>query len=301
MPDEPLGYDSPAALQDFFKTLNISVRKFLGQNFLINRGVREKIISLLSLQKEDELWEIGPGLGAMTALAVNKVTVLRAFEIDHAYGQILEAFFRKYPSFHLIRGDVLKTFTQEKTKKTIKILGNLPYNIASAVIQEFIKQPFEIAVLLVQKELAQRMIATPREKNYSSFSVWCQCHFDIKTHGIVRPNSFYPAPRVDSMIISLRMKDSITHQLSVMLNHLLRSAFAARRKTLRNNFERAKEGRLRHIDEQIFLQACHHAGIDLQKRAEEYAPHVYLSCANYLLESCAGAGSPDSDTPCSEI
>ena len=290
MPDDGLDYDSPAALQNFFKALNISPRKFLGQNFLINGGVREKIISLLNLQKEDELWEIGPGLGAMTALAIDKVDHLCAFEIDYAYQQILENFFGQYPAFQLIRGDVLKTFPEHKTHKTIKILGNLPYNIASAVIQEFITQPFEIAVLLVQKELAHRMMAQPREKNYSSFSVWCQCHFEMKTHGIVRPNSFYPAPRVDSMIISLRLKNTMTQQLTAMLNSLLRSAFAGRRKTLRNNFVRAQEGRLRHISQDIFLQACAHAGIDLNKRAEEYEPHVYLNCAHYLLESSSSPG-----------
>lgn len=289
MPDDGLDYDSPASLQNFFKVLNISPRKFLGQNFLINRGAREKIISLLNLQKEDELWEIGPGLGAMTALAINKVAHLCAFEIDYAYQQILENFFGQYPAFQLIRGDVLKTFLQQKTQKNIKILGNLPYNIASAVIQEFITQSFEIAVLLVQKELAHRMTAQPREKNYSSFSVWCQCHFEMKRHGIVHPNSFYPTPHVDSIIISLYPKNNISPPLTAMLNSLLRSAFAGRRKTLRNNFARAQKTRLSHIQPDIFSNACIYAGINLKKRAEEYEPDTYLNCANYLLKSISNS------------
>lgn len=281
---EGLDYDSPAALQDFLKTLNISPRKFLGQNFLINRGVREKIIALLDLEKDDELWEIGAGLGAMTALAVGKTASLRVFEIDYAYQRILENFFGEHPSFSLVAGDVLKTFKMQKTDKAVKILGNLPYNIASAVIQDFPLQPFKTAVLLVQKELGSRMTAMPRAKNYSSFSVWSQCRFQIKSHGIVRPHSFYPVPRVDSVIISLRPANQMPEKFSAILENLVRSAFAGRRKTLRNNFERAKENRLKHIPQDKLFDACRHAGMDLQKRAEEYAPDIYLKCAAYLAE-----------------
>lgn len=294
---EPIDYDSPNALQQFFKTLNIAPRKFFGQNFLINRGVREKIVSALNLTPEDTLWEIGPGLGAMTTLVIDKVADLKAFEVDHAYQQILQNFFGNRPNFSLIPGDVLKTFQEERVTGKIKVLGNLPYNIAGAIIQQFLCQPISVAVLMVQKEMAQRMISAPRQKCYSSFSVWTQCHFDIQNHGVVRPNSFYPAPRVDSSIVSLKPRPDISPGMTTMLDTLLRAAFGSRRKTLRNNFLQTVATRLKNIPLRDLEEACEKSSIRLSQRAEEFTPEAYWQCANYLLSSSSiGSSITGSET-----
>lgn len=298
-PGEPIDYDSPHALQQVFHALNIAPRKFFGQNFLINRGVREKIVHTLNLNPEDTLWEIGPGLGAMTAMVMNKVRHLTVFEVDYAYQQILQNFFGQYAGFSLVPGDVLKTFKEQKITVPVKILGNLPYNIAAAIIREFLFQPIDIAVLMVQKELAQRMMSGISQKSYSSFSVWAQCHFTLHNHGIVKSHSFYPAPHVDSVIISLKPLAHMTPQKTAVLDAILRAAFGSRRKTLKNNFIQAAGTRLQHIPLPLLEQACIQAGINLQKRAEEYAPQAYLDCLDALVSSGVLSGKFSKDSSCS--
>ncbi|MGL4524679.1 MAG: 16S rRNA (adenine(1518)-N(6)/adenine(1519)-N(6))-dimethyltransferase RsmA [Spirochaetia bacterium] len=280
---DPIEYDSPTAIQQFFQQLSIAPRKFLGQNFLINRGVRKKILTLLDLDVQDELWEIGPGIGAMTALALPMVGQLKVFEIDHAYQQILINFFGHHTHFSLVKGDVLKTFKDESVQKTIKVLGNLPYNIAGAIIQEFLKQPMDIAVLLVQKELAQRMNSATRQKSYSSFSVWVQSHFHISTHGIVKPHSFYPVPNVDSMIIKIKPTNLLKKEESALLDRLLRSAFSSRRKTLKNNLLGKNSRLVEYFEASHIHAACRHANMELAHRAEEFTPQQYILCVRYLL------------------
>ena len=202
-----LNHDSVKEIKALLELMGLGPRKRWGQNFLVNRGTREKIIRQLDLKKEDRLWEIGPGLGAMTKMLAPCSGDFTAFEIDPGYGEYLGRTMASFKGFRLVSGDILKTWEAEKNDRGMpdKVLGNLPYNAASAIIADFIEKymlPSRL-VLTVQNELGERMKASPGSKTYSSFSILCQSAFDIRDCGVLNPGSFYPVPRVSSRILCL--------------------------------------------------------------------------------------------------
>jgi len=221
--------------------MGLGPRKRWGQNFLINKGAREKLLRILGDPGERELWEIGPGLGAMTHMILPKGYKLKVFEIDPGYVEYLNMVFGEYENFSIVKGDVIKTwkeFQPEKENYPL-IIGNLPYNAASAIIGDFIENEFypPKMVFTIQKEMGQRMTAVPGTKNYSSFSVLCQFAYEIKFVGTLNPGSFYPVPRVSSAIIEMKLRSHIKDVTDrKQFFRLVRSLFSSRRKTIRNNF-----------------------------------------------------------------
>jgi 16S rRNA (adenine1518-N6/adenine1519-N6)-dimethyltransferase len=279
---EPINYDSTADITQLLSGFEAAARKRWGQNFLINRGARQKITGLLSLTADDEVWEIGGGLGAMTVLLLNKAAKVKVFEIDPVFQTILTNFYGKCPNFELIKGDVLKTWhTQPQPQASVKILGNLPYNISAAVIQNFTAIPLGRAVITVQKELGERMLAKPRTKAYSSFSVFCQICFRIKNEGILKGGSFFPVPNVDSMILSLDPLLNPDTATAALLTALLRASFAGRRKTLRNNWKNI--GAIG-LPADKFMLLAREAGFNDNGRAEEFPPQNYQQLLQKLKE-----------------
>ncbi|NIZ40988.1 16S rRNA (adenine(1518)-N(6)/adenine(1519)-N(6))-dimethyltransferase RsmA [Entomospira entomophila] len=287
----PLEYDSPVHIAQFLAKAGIAPRKRWGQNFLINAGARSKIIDLLHLHPSDLLLEIGPGLGAMTHQALtmdpHKLVV---FEVDPAYQRILESFFGHNSKFTLIAGDVLQTWNPffqshpiTDTTASVKILGNLPYNISAAIIQQIAMTPCSLAVLTVQKELAERLLAKPKTKNYSSLSVWCQSNFDVSFHGTLKAGSFYPQPHVDSAIIKLTPRKTVLAVLPT-LDHILKLAFSHRRKMLRHNWQSIQSGPISMLTLESIYQILEDHHIELQMRAEEITPETYLSVAKELYQ-----------------
>ncbi|NIZ46536.1 16S rRNA (adenine(1518)-N(6)/adenine(1519)-N(6))-dimethyltransferase RsmA [Entomospira nematocerorum] len=284
----PIEYDSPAHIAQFMAEAGIAPRKRWGQNFLVNAGARSKIINLLNLQSSDLLLEIGPGLGAMTYQSLiidpHKLVV---FEVDPAYQQILQSFFGKNPKFTLVPGDVLQTwesFFQLHdiiNTHSIKILGNLPYNISAAIIQQIAKTPCSLAVLTVQKELAERLMAKPKTKNYSSLSVWCQSNFIVSFHGTLKAGSFYPQPHVDSAIIKL-IPRTIAVEILPTLDHILKLAFSHRRKILRHNWRDIQSGPISMVTLESIYESIEDHHIQFHMRAEEITPETYLSLAKEL-------------------
>jgi 16S rRNA (adenine1518-N6/adenine1519-N6)-dimethyltransferase len=220
------------------------MRKQLGQNFLINRDARKRLLDALEFRPGDKVWEIGPGLGAMTEGLLDRGAELTAFEIDYGFSKVLNEFFalplRKEgsPSFTLISGDVLKTW--RKAEAAPFLLGNLPYNIAAAILGDLIEKDrfFTRIVVTVQREVAQRMIAGPGSKNYSSFSVLCASAYTLKPLMVLKGPSFYPAPRVDSQGVLLSLRTDINPALyPPLFRPLVRGLFASRRKTIKNNLQ----------------------------------------------------------------
>lgn len=284
MQQDPLNYDSAAALRALLEALGLGARKRWGQNFLINRGAREKIVRALEIAGSEEVWEIGPGLGAMTALLLDKARLVRVFEIDPAFQTILEKFFGNLPQFSLVKGDVLKTWQDQSPQEaSIKVLGNLPYNIAGAILQRLMRQPITLAAITVQKEMAQRMAARPKSKEYASFSVWCQLRFNLQLLGDLKPASFYPQPRVDSSIVRLQPKTATDAAVLTLAENLAKQAFASRRKTLRNNLH-APSGSLQRFSGEELLAAFQQSGAPPSMRAEELEPPVFLQAAAALIK-----------------
>jgi len=268
-----LHYDSPTHLQAFLDDHGFNALKRWGQNFLINPGARLRILEALELKPAEPVWEIGPGLGALTHHLVEAGHPLTVFEIDPGYSGFLRAEFSSAAAgFQLHEGDVIKTWRSalgaSPRQRGIKCVGNLPYNAASAIIADFVEGGYfpEVLVVTVQKEMADRMVATVGTKNYSSFSVLCQSVFALTDVMVLKPGSFYPAPEVTSRVVKL-----VPHDLYPGLNQkrfsvLVRECFSSRRKTLRNNLAGAAAA-LR-VSEDALKNAFLSQGIDLARRAE---------------------------------
>jgi 16S rRNA (adenine1518-N6/adenine1519-N6)-dimethyltransferase len=231
-------YNSPKQLAAFLAEQGLAVKKRFGQNFLVDSGVRKKIISLLAPERGMTVWEIGPGLGCMTAAILETGTRLRVFELDRGFIRILSGEFGGRENFLLTPGDVLKTWPSHREEKPDIIFGNLPYSIAAALIGDFLEKDFTQSrwVFMTQKETAARMAAPAGTKNYSSFSLLCRTFMDVKIHFDVSPGAFYPRPKVFSSLVELRARRDPPEILDrgIFLG-LLGALFSSRRKTLKNN------------------------------------------------------------------
>jgi len=240
-----INYNSAAALKVFLEQENLGMRKKFGQNFLINPETRKSLAQALGANAGDEVWEIGPGLGAMTSALLEKGLTVKAFEIDSGFIRVLKQLFADNNNFHLIEGDVMKTWQSQfscgkpdadaENKHALFLLGNLPYNIAAAFLADMIEKRrlFTRMVVTVQKEVALRMTAAAGDANYSSFSLLCASVYKVKPLMLIRPSSFYPQPNVDSMGLLLENKNSDYYPQAFY--PLVRSLFASRRKTIKNN------------------------------------------------------------------
>ena len=208
-------------------------KKKFGQNFLINPETRKALAQTLYAQSGDEVWEIGPGLGAMTALLLEKGLKVKAFEIDLGFIRVLKNIFSEDKNFTLVEGDVMKTWQAHQSAPFL--FGNLPYNVAAVLLADLIENNriFSRMVVTVQKEVAQRMAASAGKPDYSSFSVLCASAYKVKPLMTIRPSSFYPQPNVDSMAVILEKKDA--QKYPAVFYPLVRALFASRRKTIKNN------------------------------------------------------------------
>ncbi len=290
-------YDSPRALRAFLEQHGLGMQKKFGQNFLINREVRRRLVDALELPGNQPLvWEIGPGLGCMTELLLERGCRVRAFEIDRGFVRILRDTYGRNENFELIEGDVLVTWQEAmKQERPAYLLGNLPYNIASLILARMIEGGllFKRMVVLVQREMAERMLASVGTEQYSSFSVLCQSLYTIKSLMILKGPSFYPPPKVESQGLLLTARENIALESYPPLYWgLVRALFASRRKTIKNNLEAfmhmSHRGKNMTAETDCSAAAIlAEAGLDPSLRAENLSIDQFVNLA-MTLERCYG-------------
>lgn len=265
-----IDYNSPNSLKIILEKNGFSMQKKFGQNFLLNENARKKIIDALDVNENTTVWEVGPGLGAMTSLILEKNANLTVFEIDKGFVSLIKNYFNEYEKnqkFQIIEGDVLKTWKNILQTKGVpnRFFGNLPYNIAATIIADTIENDvrFEKCVFTVQKEVAQRMTATPKSNDYSSFSVLCQWAYDIKNICDLTGSNFWPKPNVDSRVVIFTKKQDFPKcDNPKIFMKVLRAIFSSRRKTVRNNLSQFLH------NNELAVKCLENANIDLMKRAE---------------------------------
>jgi len=273
-------YNSAAALRAFLDQNGLGMRKKFGQNFLINPGVRQALVRALDAQAGEGVWEIGPGLGAMTSLLLEQGLCVRAFEIDPGFALSLREMFADSAGFTLVGGDVLKTWPDEPAAPYL--LGNLPYNIASALLCDFIEQGrfFNRIVVTVQREVARRMAAVPGSADYSSFSVLCASAYRVKPLMVIKGASFYPKPNVDSQAVLLELREDAARARPACLYPLVRRLFSSRRKTIKNNlttFFASREN-----PAVVAAQALEKSALDGSRRAESLSLEDFEALAQAI-------------------
>ncbi|MDR0644412.1 MAG: 16S rRNA (adenine(1518)-N(6)/adenine(1519)-N(6))-dimethyltransferase RsmA [Treponema sp.] len=232
------------------------MRKKFGQNFLINPKARASLIEALELTENAEVWEVGPGIGAMTDIILAKGATVHAFEIDSGFSAVLrQEIFKNNPRFSLIEGNVLKTWGQNPPGRYF--FGNLPYSIAAKLVGDLIEKRrlFRRMVFVVQKEVAERAAAKPGSRNYSSFSVLCASAYTITPLQILKGAAFYPPPHVDSQGVRLDMRPD-ADDYPELFYPLVRGLFASRRKTVKNNLTAFLSVRNIPTDAEDILYAC---------------------------------------------
>jgi 16S rRNA (adenine1518-N6/adenine1519-N6)-dimethyltransferase len=284
------------------------MRKHLGQNFLINSEARRKLLDALAIAPGDRVWEVGPGLGAMTAGLLDRGAEVSAFELDRGFIAALEEFFGGRRGFALIPGDVLKTWpvAWAETGGAAFLLGNLPYNIAAALLADFIEKNcfFTRAVVTVQREVARRMGAKPGSADYSSFSVLCASAYVITPLMVLRGASFYPAPKVDSQGVRLDLRSDIDPAgYPPGFKPLVRGLFSARRKTILNNLQNYLNSRILigGGGRELAMDMLEKTGIDPNERAENLGLEEFSALAAALPPGCGPAGGPaGGDRPAAE-
>jgi 16S rRNA (adenine1518-N6/adenine1519-N6)-dimethyltransferase len=287
-----INYNSATALQTFLADNGLGMRKKFGQNFLINPGVRQSLVNALSVQAGEGVWEIGPGLGAMTSLLLEQGVPVRAFEIDPGFARLLREIFSDNANFTLVEGDALKTWSSQPAEPYL--LGNLPYNIASVLLADFIEKGrfFKRMLVTVQREVARRMAATPGSADYSSFSVLCASIYRVKPLMVIKGASFYPKPNVDSQAVLLEQNASAAATVRpACFYQLVRQLFSSRRKTIKNNLtgffvkrlsahnNKPRQGKAAEMAVQALTQC---AGIDGGRRAEDLALEDFMVLAKTI-------------------
>ena len=255
-------------------------RKRLGQNFLIHERVIDAILRLLDLLPNDEVIEIGPGLGFLTRRLLERAGKVWAVEIDSALVQRLgESDFAANPKFQLIHGDILTVALAELlSKRKVKLAGNLPYSIATPVLFRVFecREYFSSMVIMVQKELADRIAAKPGTKNYGTLSVWCQIHGRIAAKIAVSPEAFFPRPKVRSTVLKIELfAEPLVSAVEIpLLRGLVRAAFGQRRKTLANALASWLKQRREEIES--FLRA---QDVDPRRRGETLGIEEFIKLA----------------------
>lgn len=262
-------YNSPSELKKILDLNGFSMQKKFGQNFLINGDARKKIIDALDVNENTTVWEVGPGLGAMTNEILERGANLTVFEIDRGFAMLISKFFEEYSEnkkFNLIEGDVLKTWKKQITENfPDRFFGNLPYNIAATLIADTIEKNirFERCVFTIQKEVALRMAAKPGTEDYSSFSVLCQWAYNVNPIMDLNGNNFWPRPNVDSRSVLLTPNESFPGCNNPgLFIKMERALFSSRRKNLRNNLTVFLH------NNDLAVEALTKAQIDPSKRAE---------------------------------
>lgn len=234
------------------KKYNIKANKNLGQNFLINEEVVTNIVDCSNIDKQDLVIEIGPGLGTLTKYLLEKAGKVICIELDTKMLQILEDRFSLYNNFELINNDVLKVdlkniIEKEKTEgkiKKVKIVANLPYYITTPIIMKLLEEELELEsiTVMIQKEVADRLIATPGEKNTGAITYSVYYYATSEAIMEVPNSSFIPEPAVTSKVIKLNIRKEpiVTPKNKEKMFKVIKCAFMQKRKTLLNSLTNNK-------------------------------------------------------------
>lgn len=269
------------------KSIQHQPRKRFGQNFLHDASVIEKIIRAVSATPEDNLIEIGPGMGAITErLLEDAGGKLDVIELDRDLISVLRTKFFNYPDFTIHEGDALRFDYRQLLQpgKKMRLVGNLPYNISTPLIFHLLsyRENVQDMHFMLQKEVVERMAAGPDDKAYGKLSVMTQYHCRVVPLFIVPPGAFTPRPKVESAIVRLLPHEimPLAAKDEKLLRRVVQSAFNMRRKTLRNSLAD-------HIDADGLVRL----GVDPKLRAENISLAEYVKISDDCFDRMAADAS----------
>jgi len=208
-------------------------KKHFGQNFLVDNQIINRIIAIISPKKNDNIVEIGPGMGALTFPLLEHLNYLSVVEIDRDLISLLKS--KKQKKLTIYEADALK-FNYGQISNNLRIVGNLPYNISSPLLFHLLSEKNKIIdmTFMLQKEVADRIVAKHGSKTYGRLSVMMQTFFEVESIFTVPKESFVPQPKIESSIIYLKTRDNPLTENTKLLEKIVKVSFSQRRKTLKN-------------------------------------------------------------------
>jgi 16S rRNA (adenine1518-N6/adenine1519-N6)-dimethyltransferase len=271
-------------IRSALRELRLSPAKTLGQNFLHDQNLARWIVDQAQITADDYVVEIGPGLGALTCFVLEKGARVLAIEKDTRLANFLRARFN-HRQFEVLNIDALKFDPRSLfAHHSVKLLGNLPYNISSALLLKFLEQPSAISLWLftLQKEMARRFSASPSTHDYGALTLRVQLHQRVKYLRTIPATVFFPRPEVDSAVVRLLPRDAfeLPQRDDQLLLKLIRAGFSQRRKQLRKLLRE-------YVSD--WDTASRHLNIDPNARAEELSLLQWIGLANFI----APPPSPD--------
>jgi 16S rRNA (adenine1518-N6/adenine1519-N6)-dimethyltransferase len=261
--------------------LGVRPHKKFGQHFLVDPTVIDRMLAAAQIGSEDTVLEIGPGLGALSEILAERAARLYLVELDTILANRLRERFARDERVQVIIADFLgldpaATFPEP----TIQVVASLPYNIATPILFRLLeyRRKFPQVTVMIQKEVAERLSATPGSKAYGVPSVLTQLYATVTTVCTVGPRSFFPAPKVESQVVCLVFQEAPRVSVSdeTLFRRVVKAAFAQRRKTLRNALRAARYVDLDAVSERT--------GLDLQRRGETLSLEEFAALANALAE-----------------
>ena len=258
-------------------------KKSLGQNFLNDNNVINKIVSAPDIEDNNLVVEIGPGAGALSTELVKRYNRVLMYEIDTRLKDVLEEKLKDYENYEIIFDDFLNRDVFKDIEKydydNLYIVANLPYYVTTPIILKIIKDklPVKEMVIMIQKEVADRFNALPGTKEYGQITVFLQYFFEIEKVCNVSKNSFVPRPKVDSSVIRMKKRDNLLYLKDInYFEKLVRDSFKFKRKTIKNN--------LSDYDLDIINRVLLKYGFNTNSRSEELSYNIFVDISNELCK-----------------
>ena len=272
------------SIRQELKEYGLIPKKGWGQHFLIDRNILNKVIQIAQINEKDVVLEVGPGLGEMTIGLAKKAKRVITVEIDSKLVEILKKKVMDYPNVEVIKGDILKVdfnklLNQEKAP--VKVVANLPYQISTPLLFRFIesKKLFFTLTLMLQKEVAKRMVAPPGGKEYGPLSIFVQLVSNLSIRFFVKPTAFFPPPKVESTVIHITWKEKPMVEVKdeEWFKKIVKGCFSYRRKTLINALKHSDLPLPNDIEPKVKK-----IGIDPQRRPETLSIEEFVNLAEIL-------------------
>lgn len=283
---------TPLRTRAILEKYKFSFKKSLGQNFLIDTNVLNRIVDSADLGTDSGAIEIGPGIGALTEQLAKRVEKVVAFEIDQRLLPILKDTLSPYPHAKVIHSDVLEANVGEviasefREGQDIMIVANLPYYVTTPILMKLLEEklPIRGIVVMIQKEVAERIAANPGTKSYGSLTIAAQYYAKAETVFTVPKTVFVPQPNVDSAILrlTLREKPAVSVIDEAFFFDVVRASFGQRRKTILNNLR----NNLGLNDKDVVEKALQRADIEPSRRGETLSMEEFARLSDVLYEIC---------------
>ena len=279
---------SPLVLRQVLAENGFRFTKSLGQNFLVDENVLDSIISGAQINSESCVLEIGPGFGTLTQRLCMHAKKVVAVEIDSDVIPVLKESTADFENIRVINADIMKTdiaalISDEFGSKKVKVCANLPYYITTPIIGALIKPSLPISdiTVMIQKEVAERLAASPGGKDYGALSVMVSYRAEPELITVVPPSAFMPQPKVESAVIRLKLRSTLPVDLisEKVFENVVKGAFALRRKTLVNSLV---NGGTLGLSKDEIIKILSGAGIDGKRRGETLSMQEFAAIANEI-------------------